>query len=120
MGLVLSLAPMKFWLLLTGYAAADLLAAVASVHWLKRDSAWCLWTAFIAYTICTLCWLASLRMPDSPGFTRAMAVYPLWAMLVGVSTGFVVSGERIGTRAWLGVLLGVVALTLIATDERPD
>jgi len=49
-------------------------------------------------------------------FTRAMVIYPIWAMLVGLVTGLLITQEQLGYRSWIGVILGLLALLFVASD----
>ncbi len=107
---------MKFGIYLVGYGIADMLATIASAYWLKYSSQVALTLAFIGYLSCSACWLSAIGSTDSPGFTRSMIIYPIWAMLVGVVTGVLITQEQLGLRSWLGAVLGLISLILVATD----
>lgn len=107
---------MKFWLLLLAYAISDVVATISSARWLKDNNPAYLVISFIAYTACTISWLISIRSSDAPNFTRAMVIYPIWALLVGLLTGLLVMRDHINIQTWLGIVLGLIALLLVASD----
>ena len=111
---------MRFWLALAAYALVDTVATIAAAKWIMdRGRAW-LVLAFLCYVACTVAWLVGLSARDPPGVTKAYAIYPLYAMVMGVAAGLLVSEERLSTRGWIGVALGVAAILLILSDEKPS
>jgi len=106
---------MRFWLCLSIYMILDTCGSWTTARWVHADGRrWC-YLAFIAYVGCSVVWLAGLGGEKNPGVARASAIYPVIAMLTGIGAGYAV-GEHLGPKAWLGALLGVIAIALVTSD----
>src|SRR5579883_2675721 len=107
----------RFWAAIVAYIGFDFLATFASAKWLRNDGRAWLALSALGYFACTGAWLVGIGGERTPGVARACAIYPVVAMLAGVVAA-VIAGERPSIRVWIGVALGLVAVLLVALDEK--
>lgn len=109
---------MWFWSTLFSYFVLDAIAAFTTARWLKGGGRGYLVVSFLLYTGCTICWLIGVAQSDGPGFAKASVIYPIWAMICGLLVGIFVAQEKLVARDYVGVVLGFIALILIATKTK--
>ncbi len=107
----------RFWIGLACYLVFDVFATWASVRWLKTWDRRLAGASFGGYAACSAIWLWSIAHTGTPGITRALAIYPVVALMATVLTGLVFSGERLSARAWIGVALGAASVLLLSIEE---
>lgn len=111
---------MKFWSILFGYATVDFLATWASARWIRGDGRVWMSISCLCYFGCSILWLWALGQKDAPTCTRALAIYPIVAMLTGVTTAWLIVGDKLGPRDWVGVALGLAAVIILATSGKGE
>ena len=106
----------RFWGTLVVYAAIELFGTCASVLWLRGSGRVWLIASASAYVICIGLWLFAIAGEKGPSLTRALAIYPLWALLAGVATGLVMTDDNLTIRDWVGLVLGTAAIILLGGE----
>jgi len=103
----------KFWLAMVLYFIFDLLAIATTAKWLKSDDITYRNIAFIAYTICNICWLAGLTSPESPKLANALTIYSVCSIFPALLTAIIVSGEVLTPKDVLGIILGLLSVLIL-------
>lgn len=107
----------RFCLMLLLYTIIDGVATYATARWLRGDGReWCA-LAGVTYMLCVAIWLIGVSSNDGPGMVKAFAIYPIYAMVVGVVTGVVVAHETLSWRSWTCVAVGLLAVLVLLLDR---
>jgi len=108
----------RYWISLIVYMLIEAVGTLASVRWLRGDGRPWLVGAFVAYVGCSCVWLWGIAAVRVESFARVVAIYPIFALISGVGIGLVVSRKNLDARGWVGVVLGAVAIYLLAGRDE--
>jgi drug/metabolite transporter (DMT)-like permease len=98
---------------LSTYFIFDIIGAVSCKYWVEQKRTYQEITAFLAYTACTVLWMWGIQYTE---LAKASCLYPIIAMVSGVMVATIWFGEKLTNYNIVGILLGLIAICLIAWE----